>query len=166
MAVASLLLGIVGVLGGWCTFAVPCILAIVFGYVGLGQTRGGARSGRGMAIAGLVLGLIPTAVIALILILGGIGALLAPVSSVSSRLSDDTSATSAPQGKGEVVAVGDPLTINLADDHYLKLAMSLQPAAGAPEQLDLSKATGLTSAPAAPPANSPPRTVAKRSSSN
>lgn len=111
MAVASLVLGIIGVVGGWCTFAVPCILATVFGYVGMKHTRGGARGGRGMAIAGLVLGLIPLGIIALILILGGIGVLMAPVSSVSSKLSEKTTA---PQGGGAVIPL-DAVTINLAD---------------------------------------------------
>jgi hypothetical protein len=35
---------------------VPCAVAIVLGHVGLTATRNGARGGRGMAIAGLVLG--------------------------------------------------------------------------------------------------------------
>jgi flagellar basal body-associated protein FliL len=146
MAVASLVLGIVGVLGGWCTFAVPCILAVIFGYVGLGQTRSGARRGRGMAIAGLVLGVVPMAVLVVILIFGGIGALLAPMSSASSRMSGDSvtsEQTPAPRGKGVVVALEEPLTIKLADGHYLRLGMALQLAAGQSDQLDTSAAIRL-----------------------
>lgn len=52
MAIASLVCGIVG-----CLF-VTAILAIVFGIIGLRQSRGRFGNGRGMAIAGLVLGLI------------------------------------------------------------------------------------------------------------
>ncbi|MEU2613104.1 DUF4190 domain-containing protein [Micromonospora sp. NPDC007271] len=56
MATASLVLGILGVLGGWCLFGLPCILAVVLGHLALRETRDGTRSGHGMAVAGLVLG--------------------------------------------------------------------------------------------------------------
>ncbi|ATO13243.1 hypothetical protein CO540_04885 [Micromonospora sp. WMMA2032] len=56
MATASLVLGILGVLGGWCLFGLPCLLAVVLGHLALRETRDGARSGHGMAVAGLVLG--------------------------------------------------------------------------------------------------------------
>lgn len=55
-ATASMVLGILGVLGGWCLFGLPCILAVILGHVGLRETRHGTKSGRGMAVAGLVLG--------------------------------------------------------------------------------------------------------------
>ncbi|MFU8874355.1 DUF4190 domain-containing protein [Micromonospora sp. SL4-19] len=58
MATASLVLGILGVLGGWCLFGLPCILAVVLGHLALRETRDGTRSGHGMAVAGLVLGYI------------------------------------------------------------------------------------------------------------
>jgi hypothetical protein len=61
MATASMVLGIVGVVLGWCMFGVPSLLAIIFGHLGLNETRSGAVSGRGMAIAGLVLGYIAIA---------------------------------------------------------------------------------------------------------
>src|SRR4051812_4475169 len=48
--VAALVLGIVPVMAG--------LLAIVFGAIGLHNTAGGQRRGRGMAIAGLVLGIV------------------------------------------------------------------------------------------------------------
>ncbi|MEV6301368.1 flagellar basal body-associated FliL family protein [Actinoplanes sp. NPDC051861] len=140
MAVAALVLGIVGVLGGWCTFAVPCVLAIIFGCVGLSQTRDGTRSGRGMAIAGLVLGLVPAVIIAVIMIVGGIGALMTPVSSLSSRTSEQVED---PAARGPVVPLENTLTVNLADDHYLKLGLALQLAPGQPAQLDTSTATNL-----------------------
>jgi hypothetical protein len=58
LATASLVLGIVGVLGGWCMFGIPCILAVVFGHAALPATKDGTVGGRGMAVAGLVLGYI------------------------------------------------------------------------------------------------------------
>ncbi|MEH0934260.1 DUF4190 domain-containing protein [Micromonospora psammae] len=55
-ATAAMVLGIVGVFGGWCVFGLPCVLAVILGHVGLHDTRNGLKSGRGMAVAGLVLG--------------------------------------------------------------------------------------------------------------
>ncbi|TYB91843.1 DUF4190 domain-containing protein [Micromonospora sp. WP24] len=55
-ATASMVFGILGVLGGWCLFGLPCILAVILGHLGLHETRKGTKSGRGMAVAGLVLG--------------------------------------------------------------------------------------------------------------
>ncbi|MET8267166.1 DUF4190 domain-containing protein [Micromonospora arida] len=55
-ATASMVLGILGVLGGWCLFGIPCVLAVVLGHVGLYETRHGTKSGRGMAVTGLILG--------------------------------------------------------------------------------------------------------------
>ena len=58
MAVASLVLGIVGlILFGF--LAIPPVLALIFGLVALSQTKNaapGSAGGRGMAIAGVVLG--------------------------------------------------------------------------------------------------------------
>ncbi|MFE9691921.1 DUF4190 domain-containing protein [Micromonospora sp. NPDC005806] len=56
MATTSLVLGILGVLGGWCLFGLPCILAVILGHLAMRETRDGTRSGHGMAVAGLVLG--------------------------------------------------------------------------------------------------------------
>ncbi|MEV4544753.1 DUF4190 domain-containing protein [Micromonospora echinaurantiaca] len=56
LATASMVLGILGVLGGWCLFGLPCILAVVLGHLALRETRDGTRSGHGMAVAGLVMG--------------------------------------------------------------------------------------------------------------
>jgi hypothetical protein len=55
MAVASTVLGIVWV------YWIGSILALVFGYVALGQIRQRGQQGRGMAIAGIVLGWIGVA---------------------------------------------------------------------------------------------------------
>jgi hypothetical protein len=63
--------GVIGVLGGWCTFAVPCLIAVVTGHAALKETRTGRRGGHGMAVAGLILGY-PFAVLwILVAILGG-----------------------------------------------------------------------------------------------
>lgn len=64
MAIASMILGIVWVL--W----IGSILALVFGYIGLHQIRRTRESGRGMAIAGIVLGWIGVATLLLLIVLG------------------------------------------------------------------------------------------------
>jgi len=52
MAIASLVLGILW-MGG-----LGALLAIIFGAIGMKQTRDGQVGGRGLAIAGLILGII------------------------------------------------------------------------------------------------------------
>lgn len=56
MATASLVLAIVGLLGGWCAFGLPCFIAVLLGHMALKETRNGQRGGHGMAVAGLILG--------------------------------------------------------------------------------------------------------------
>lgn len=57
MAIASLVLGIVGLVL-CCTF-VPSLLAVVFGAIGMNQCKNDPTyTGRGMAIAGLILGVL------------------------------------------------------------------------------------------------------------
>jgi hypothetical protein len=76
-AVASLVFGIVGGLIGWCLFGIPSAVAIITGHVGLIRTRGGRRSGRQLAVAGLVLGyglLLPTIAVTLYLAWSAISA--------------------------------------------------------------------------------------------
>lgn len=60
LAVASLVLGIVGIVFFClCFVSIPCnVLAIVFGAVAMNQTKKGEASGHGMALAGLILGII------------------------------------------------------------------------------------------------------------
>jgi hypothetical protein len=62
MAVASLVLGILWV---WW---IGSILAIVFGFVALGQLKVRNQQGRGLAIAGLVLGFIGVGILILAII--------------------------------------------------------------------------------------------------
>ncbi|MEV6368148.1 DUF4190 domain-containing protein [Micromonospora musae] len=74
-ATASMVFGILGVLGGWCLFGLPCILAVVLGHVGLHETRQGTKSGRGTAVAGLVLGYVfvaPMIAFTIMVFFGGI----------------------------------------------------------------------------------------------
>jgi DNA-directed RNA polymerase subunit RPC12/RpoP len=65
-AVASLVLGIVTIVGGFCLL-VPPILAIIFGFIALrgNNSPNGQSSGFGIAIAGMILGTIG-------LVIGGI----------------------------------------------------------------------------------------------
>ena len=53
MAIASLVCGVM-----ICGLMATSILAVIFGIVGLQKTRGGAYGGRGLAISGLILGLV------------------------------------------------------------------------------------------------------------
>lgn len=55
-ATASLVFGIIGVLGGWCMFGIPCVIAVLTGHLALKETKTGQRGGHGMAIAGLIMG--------------------------------------------------------------------------------------------------------------
>lgn len=69
LAVASLVLGILWIL--W----VGSVLAVIFGHVALSQIKRsyGALTGRGMAIAGLVLGYLGIATLALVIVLSATG---------------------------------------------------------------------------------------------
>ena len=71
MAVASLVLGIIWI------FWIGSILAVIFGYVGKGQIdrSEGAEGGRGMAIAGIVLGWVGVGTLVLVIVLSIIGAI-------------------------------------------------------------------------------------------
>lgn len=65
LAIASMVLGIL-----WL-YWIGSILALVFGYVAKGQIdrSAGRQGGRGMAIAGIVLGWIGVAVLAIVIVL-------------------------------------------------------------------------------------------------
>jgi hypothetical protein len=71
-AVAALVLGILWV---WW---IGSILALVFGYVAKGQIdqSGGLQQGRGMAIAGIVLGWVGVGILLLMIAFAGLGALV------------------------------------------------------------------------------------------
>ncbi len=67
-AIASLVLGICTFVFGWFILDIPGILAIIFGIVGMKQCTQKNMGGRGMAIAGLVLGIIASAIYFIVLI--------------------------------------------------------------------------------------------------
>ena len=58
MAIASMVLSLVGIIPCFWALQIPGLLGVIFGFVGLKQTKDNARKGRGMAIAGLVIGII------------------------------------------------------------------------------------------------------------
>lgn len=71
MAVAALVLGIIGVVSSWCLVGlIPAILGIVFGALGRKETGPGGKSGRGMATAGLVCGIVGLAIFVALAIVG------------------------------------------------------------------------------------------------
>ena len=61
-AVASLILGIVGLTGGFIIFAIPCLLSLIFGVIAIRRTQGdpNVRGGMVLAVAGFILGLLGT----------------------------------------------------------------------------------------------------------
>jgi hypothetical protein len=69
MAIASLVLGLLSI--PLCFFFLPAVLAVVFGGVGISQcNRDRSFTGKGMAIAGLVLGLVSVTLIVLLIAIG------------------------------------------------------------------------------------------------
>ncbi len=80
MAVASLVLGILGVTIGLCLWFLPVmpVLAVVFGHISLGKITTGGLPGRGLAITGIVTGYVGLALSAVLLIVNLIGAFSTP----------------------------------------------------------------------------------------
>jgi hypothetical protein len=72
-----MILGILSVLGGTCLLFPP-VLAVIFGHIAVGNcNKNPLMDGKGMGIAGLVMGWLCLAgLIALIVIEGGIAALM------------------------------------------------------------------------------------------
>lgn len=58
LAIASLVLSLVGLIPCFWFVQVPGLLGTIFGFIGIGQTKDGRSRGRGMAIAGAVIGVI------------------------------------------------------------------------------------------------------------
>jgi Domain of unknown function (DUF4190) len=74
VATTSMILGIIGIVTGCCSFGLPSLAAIICGHVAIGQTKSGTVGGRGMAVAGLVLGYIvlaPAIVFSIWMLIGG-----------------------------------------------------------------------------------------------
>jgi general secretion pathway protein G len=59
-AIASMVLGIAGLVIGWLILFIPSILAVIFGHISLSQIKRSQQklAGNGMAIAGLITGYI------------------------------------------------------------------------------------------------------------
>lgn len=81
LALTSMILGILGITVGICLLFFPVlpILAVVFGHIGLTQTRKTGAPGRGYAISGLVTGYIGIALAILWLIATIIGTFTSPM---------------------------------------------------------------------------------------
>ncbi|MFI5938102.1 DUF4190 domain-containing protein [Actinoplanes sp. NPDC051494] len=76
-----MVMGIVGLLAGWCLLGLPCIAAVILGHIETAATANGARSGRGMAVAGLVMGYIgvlPAVIVFFWLVFGAGAAVVSP----------------------------------------------------------------------------------------
>jgi hypothetical protein len=70
MAIASLVLGIVGLVTFFWLGAIPLILSIIFGGIVLGQVKKNPdMKGKGMAVAGLVLGIVGLVLVILYVLL-------------------------------------------------------------------------------------------------
>jgi hypothetical protein len=72
-----MVLGIIG----FFSCGLTSLLAVIFGHVAEAQTRGGARGGRGQAVAGLVMGYVVIGPGLVFLVLVLMGAVAAPFAS-------------------------------------------------------------------------------------
>lgn len=96
MAVASLVLGIVGII--LCFLWIPWILAIIFGVIGIRQcNEDPSYTGRGLAVAGLVCGIVGGAII-LLFFIGSGGDFTYEFSSVSDAVSSSIAASNSGAG--------------------------------------------------------------------
>ncbi len=80
MAVASLVLGIVGIVFVWVPLVdlVPAVLSMIFGFVAKNQISRHQQAGAGMANAGLVLGWVAIAIQLIFVALAVVDVLLVP----------------------------------------------------------------------------------------
>jgi hypothetical protein len=58
MAIASFVCSLVGVIPCFWLFQIMGLLGTIFGFVGLKQTKNHERGGRGLALAGVIIGII------------------------------------------------------------------------------------------------------------
>ena len=59
LSIAGFVLALIGLLPCfWFWFQVPGVLAVIFCFVGLRATKQGAKRGRGLALSGLVIGIV------------------------------------------------------------------------------------------------------------
>jgi len=74
LAIASLILGVIGLLSGWLIFGGALgLVGVILGIVALVKVKNGTASGKGMAIVGIVTGALGMIVAVVVLILGMIG---------------------------------------------------------------------------------------------
>ena len=62
LGTAALILGIVGLVIGWCFYGIPSILAIIFGVLGVKKANQGLATNKSMAQWGMWLGIVGTAI--------------------------------------------------------------------------------------------------------
>lgn len=55
-SVIALVLSILGLVIGCCTFGLFSFLGVILGHIGIADTKGDLKAGRGMAVAALVMG--------------------------------------------------------------------------------------------------------------
>lgn len=68
-AITAFVLGIAGILFGWILIGIPCIiLAIIFGFKAIKETKNTENEGHGLAVAGLVLGFVGLSFVILFII--------------------------------------------------------------------------------------------------
>lgn len=56
MSSASITIAVIGIFIGWCTFGAPSIIAVILGIAGYAETGNGKMTGRGQAVAGIIVG--------------------------------------------------------------------------------------------------------------
>jgi hypothetical protein len=74
-ATASLVLSTLGLFTMCCSFGALSLMGIILGHVALFETKNDARPGRGMAIAGLIMGyigVVPALIFSIQLVTGGL----------------------------------------------------------------------------------------------
>lgn len=71
LAIASLILGVIGLLSGWLIFGgVLGLVGVILGIVALVKVKNGTASGKGMAIGGIVTGALGMIAAAAMMVLG------------------------------------------------------------------------------------------------
>ncbi len=72
LATAALVLGILALISSWTVIGgiLLGLPAVILGFLGLGKARRGLATGRGRAIAGIILGLLSIAIAGLVIALG------------------------------------------------------------------------------------------------
>ena len=78
LGIAALVLGIVGLTVGWCSYGIVSILAIIFGAIGIKKANQGLATNKAMAqwgmwlgIVGVAIGLILTLLVGAAVLFGG-----------------------------------------------------------------------------------------------